>query len=527
MNCTVQWEDFLFFRSRSFPDREAIYDYEEQVRYTYKDLETRANLLANYLSEKFQISKGDRIAFCTRNRIELFDAFYAASKLGFIITTYNPFLSAQELMNLVHHEKPKVLFYEEKWEDKINQLKPSVDIEKYVIIGNSSTSQGISYQTIMDYNCINYRKSVITNLEETLMIIHTGGTTGTPKGAMISYRAVLYNIFSEIMTFQLSGCDSLHLIAPMFHTASWNVLTLPILCMGGRIILSRQFNPQLALKILEEEKPTVYFGVPTMYRLMMEHPDFEKTDFSSLRWAISGGAPTSSDIINQYSKKNVIFSAAYGMTEAGPSNLSFPIGDHTWEEIQAKRGSAGKPMAFNEVKIIDDKGQEVEVGEYGELIWKGPLVFTGYWNNLEETAKALCDGWMHSGDIAKKDKDGFYYVIERKKNMFITGGENIYPIEIEKEISKHPAVREVCVFGIPDYKWGEVGKAIIVLNKGYTLTKKEVKEFLIGKLGSIKIPSYIQIVDEIPRNDVGKTQMKKIRKLYGEQQKGLAALDYA
>ena len=186
MNGSVQWEDFIFFRSRSFPEREAVYDYDDKVHYTYRDLETRANLLANYLAEEFQISKGDRIAFCTRNRVELFDAFYAASKLGFIITTYNPLLSSQELINLVHHEKPKVLFYEEKWEDKINQLKQSADIENYVYIGNRTANQGVHYQSIMDYNFSDYRKSVITDLEEILMIIHTGGTTGTPKGAMIS-----------------------------------------------------------------------------------------------------------------------------------------------------------------------------------------------------------------------------------------------------------------------------------------------------------------------------------------------------
>ncbi|SHJ80791.1 fatty-acyl-CoA synthase [Dethiosulfatibacter aminovorans DSM 17477] len=508
--------NYSFFRSRISPEKEAVYDYDNEIHYTYGDLENRANTLANFLVEKVHVKKGDRIGFCTRNCIELIDAYFATAKTGTILVTYNQLLSEHELEKMIINEKPKVLFYEKTFKDKVSNLKLKVQIEKYIVLaGESEKLEELHYEEILDYKNSSYIECNGLNLEDTHMIIHTGGTTGTPKGAMLSYKCLLFNAISEMVTYNLTSQDSTYVMMPLFHTGAWNVLTLPLLFVGGRIIINKSFDPQLALKVINDEKPTTLLGVSTIFRMMINQSEFEATDFSSLRWILSGAAPTPVDIMEKFWEKDLKFVLGYGMTEAGPNNLSMVPDDLGLEGIKEKYDSVGKPMFFNQVKIVDTKGKEVGVNELGEIIWKGPLTFSGYWNNKEETSNTLKDGWVYTGDIARKDNEGFYYIVGRKKNMFISGGENIYPPEVEKEIYKHPSIHEVCVIGIPHKKWGEVGKAIVSSKSGEIVEEKEIKEFLKGKIASIKIPRYVEIVDELPKNSTGKIKREVICNLYG------------
>ena len=509
--------NYSFFRSRISPEKEAVYDYDNKIHYTYGDLEDRANLLANYLVEKLNVKKGDRIGFCSRNCIELIDAYYATAKTGTILITYNPYLSNNELAAMINNEEPKILFYEELFEKKVKEIKSNVKIKKYIVLTNASKKiEDIHYEEVMKYENSVYRECEDLDLEDIHMLIHTGGTTGKPKGAKISHRALLYNAISEILTINLSSSDSAHVFMPMFHTAGWNILLLPLLHVGGRIIINRCIDPKLILKIINEERPTAVLGVSTIFRVITNLPEFQTTDFSSLRWIMSGAAPTSVDIMEKFWEKGVKFVLAYGMTEAGPNNLCPIADDMSSEKIKEKCESVGMPMYFNKVKIVDDNNNEVGPNECGEIIWSGPLIFSGYWNNENDTKSTLRDGWVYTGDIAKKDEDGFYYIVGRKKNMYITGGENIFPPEVEEEIYKHPAIHEVCVIGVPDKKWGEVGKAVITLKPDKKIDEKELKEFLKGKIGSIKIPKYVQVIDEIPKNNAGKIQRGVIVSLYGK-----------
>lgn len=509
--------DYLLSRSKINGDGIAVYDADNDTNYTYNDLNNRANKLANYLKYELGVEKGDRVAFISRNRIELIDGYYATGKLGAIMIPYNARLSSEELEKLINSETPKVVVYEDIYNESITKIKDKLDVESYIILQNIDEDiyiDNLNYEEIMKYNNkpINCKD---LDFEDIHLIIHTGGTTGLPKGGMISHRAELFNSMNEICTWGLNYEDSAHIILPLFHTGGWNLLTLPLLHAGGKIIINKQFNPRQTLDIIETEKTTVLFGAATIFRMMAELPEFKTADLSSLKWIMAGAAPTPINIMEKFWDKGLKFVLGYGMTEAGPNNLSGAVQFMTDEEIKEKFASVGKPMYLTMTKVVDENNNEVGVNEVGELLWSGPQIFSGYWNNEEETNKTLIDGWVHTGDMAKVDEDGYYYIVGRKKNMFISGGENVFPPEIEKHLYKIPEINEVCVFGVFDEVWGEVGKAVVSLKANMKISKEEIQEKLKQNLANYKVPKYITFVEDIPKNNVGKIVVGKIMELYG------------
>lgn len=507
--------DYLSSRSRINGKKAALFDIDNDREYTYEDLNNRANSLANYLKDELNVKKGDRIAYISRNRIELIDGYYATGKLGAIMIPYNARLSNSELEQLINKETPKVLIYEDIFEGAVSAIKDRIGVESFIPLANSqSGSYDIDYNKIMDYSDrpICCRE---LDFEDTHLIIHTGGTTGLPKGGMISHRAEFFNSMNEICTWGINYEDSAHIILPLFHTGGWNLLTLPLLHAGGKILINKQFDPGLTLKIIEKEKPTFLFGAATIFRMMSDLPEFETADLSSLKWVMAGAAPTPINIMEKFWNKGLKFILGYGMTEAGPNNLSCAVQFMTDDEMKSKYASVGRPMYTTLVKIVDENKNEVAVNEIGELIWSGPQIFSGYWDNEEETKKTLVDGWVYSGDMARVDSEGYYYIVGRSKNMFISGGENIFPPEIEGALYSIPEINEVCVFGVPDEKWGEVGKAVISLKPNMKISKEQIINALKEKLASYKIPKYFKVVDEIPKNSVGKIVVSKIIEAYG------------
>lgn len=507
--------NYSYFRARTSPNKEAIFDLDNNVRYTYRDLDHRANILANYLTEKLGVKKGDRVAFVSRNRMELFDAYYATGKIGAVLVPYNARLSVDELAQLVISEQPNVMFYEDVFAKNIEELKTKVAIGHYVLLAGAAGGADLKYEEILAYGDASPRCCHELTMEDIHFIIHTGGTTGLPKGGLISHGTMLFNAMNEIVTWGLSHVDSAHLLLPLFHTGGWNLLTLPLLHAGGRVLINKQFDPKQSLQVINDEKPTMVFGAATIFRMMSDLPEFATTDFSSVKWIMAGAAPTPLKIMEQFWTKGIKFVLGYGMTEAGPNNLSVPAEFITSDEIREKYASVGKPMYFSLAAIIDDEGNELGDEEVGELVWSGPQIFSGYWDNPEETAKTLRDGWIYTGDMAKRDKDGYYYIVGRKKNMFISGGENVFPPEIEKILYEMPEIYETCVIGVPDEKWGEVGKAVISLRPGKSLTKQAVLDFLNERLARYKVPRYIQFIDDVPKNNVGKIENARVIKLYG------------
>lgn len=509
--------NYSYFRARINSSSEAVYDLDSGIHYTYGDLEKRANLLANFLKYEMGIGKGDRVAYIARNGIEMIDAYFATGKLGAIYVPYNARLSVNELQQLLEKERPRVLVYEEVFADKIADLKKKAAIDNYIVL-DSKTNPGndLSYDVILNYGNCSFMGCETLDMEDTHMIIHTGGTTGLPKGGLISHRCELFNAFNEICTWGLNYEDSTLLLLPMFHTGGWNLLTLPLLHAGGRLIINRQFDPKKTLEVIEHERITCLFGAATIFRMMVEQPQFADTDFSSVKWVMAGAAPTPINIMEQFWNKGIKFVLGYGMTEAGPNNISAAAQFMSNDLVRSKYASVGKPMYLTMAKLADDNGREItEPDTPGELLWSGPQIFSGYWDNPEETAKTLRDGWVYTGDMATRDEDGYYYIVGRKKNMFISGGENVFPPEIESAMYDFDEIREVCVFGVGDEKWGEVGKAIVSLKPGKTITKAEIVERLGTKLAKYKIPKYITFVDDVPKNNVGKIVVAKIIELYG------------
>lgn len=516
MHPNVTMTNMCSHRARISGSREAIYDYDKNIHYTYADLDDRSERLAAFLVEKLGLRKGDRVAFCSENTVAWIDAFFSSYRTGIIMTSYNCMMGKKNLTYLIEKETPKVVFYSGYRKDVIEYYRQDGVYREYIcILGEPDERDTYTYEDVMAYEPQGTAKYDAPELEDIQMLIHTGGTTGEPKAAMMSYRALMFNTISQVLSVGVSCEDSAYVFLPFFHTAGWNVLMMPLLMVGGRVILTAGFNPDTALKIIEEERPTTAIAIETMYQLMTLHLNFPNVDFSCFRWMLNGAAPISRETLEDYWAKGVRLVNAYGMTEIGPSNLVPPINTMSQHEIETKWNAAGKPLYFNEVRIVDDDGNDLPTGEHGELLFRGNLIFSGYWDDQDKTNDIVRDGWVHTGDIGYADEDGFYYICARKKNMYISGGENIYPAEIENVIVGHPDVADAAVIGVPDEKWGEVGKALVVRSHGSSLDKEQLQAHVKTGCSSIRVPKYVEFVEEIPKNSVGKLDLKVIREKWG------------
>ena len=507
-----EYLDLFAFQAKWNRNKEAIYDCDADVRYTYHDLDERSDRLARILVGRFGLKKGDRVAFCARNSIAHYDMFYAACKTGIIITTYNHMLKPPEILSLMDQERPSVLFYDTILEDRVEGWSSLPYLKALVTLHGHAVKDGVWDYDALPEPDASPLPPVELDPEDILMYIHTGGSTGLPKASTMSYRAVISNCISEIISFGLSYRDVGHQFLPLFHTGGWNVINLPLLFCGGKMVIERAPDPSRVLRIIGQERITVGVAVPTVYSVLAEHPDFAAADFSSVRWLIVGAAPVRQNTLEKYLARGVKMCNSYGMTEVGPNNLSLPIDFVSVEDLRARWNSVGKPMGLNEIQIVSDNGAPVAPGGDGELCFRGPMLFSGYLGQEEETKSAWHDGWMHTGDIARQDPDGHLYVVGRKKNMIIVGGDNVFPVEIEECITRFEGVREACVYGMPDERWGEVPHALVVPKDG-SLSREELSSYLRENLSGAKRPREIHLVDSIPRGSVGKVDYQQVRAL--------------
>ncbi|MFX1380554.1 MAG: AMP-binding protein [Promethearchaeota archaeon] len=499
--------DWAKRRALLTPDNEAVFDNIEKKLYTFKDLNLRANKLARLLLKE-GIAKGDRVAMFSTNRIECIDLFLATGKIGAILVPFNIRLSIQEIEYLIKKTGPSIFFYESKLAETVSELKKKSIINHSVIMGNDSA--------LNDSNTIDLTRKIldsdverpILDFDDPHLILFTGGTTGLPKGAILSHRLIFWNSINTILSWSLRPDDIQPLLFPLFHTGGWNVLLVPFYHLGAKTILMGDFIPRETIRVIEEEKCTIVIGVPTMFHMMANTSLFAKTNFESVRIFISGGAPCPVAIMEKYWDKNKLFKMGYGLTEVGPNNFYLPE-----KRIKEKPTSVGLPVLHCDMQIINTKTDEVvKKGVVGELLLKGPHIFSGYWDEPEETEKTIePDGWVHTGDLAMQDDEGFYYIVGRRKEMYISGGENVYPVEIEELLFKHPAVDLAAVIGVPDEKWGEVGKAFLTLKAGKTLDVDEIRNYLIERLAKYKIPKYFEIRDNLPTSATGKILKRELK----------------
>ena len=498
--------DWAGRRASLTPNRHAIFDNLEKKTYTYKELDIRANQLARVLLD-YGISKGDRVAMFSTNKIECIDLFLATGKIGAILVPFNVRLSIQELEYLIKKTGPSIFFYEPRLESQVVDIKNKNLIANNIVMGEKSIQSDPTTRQLMNKVSKSEIEKPIINFEDPHLILFTGGTTGLPKGAVLSHRLIFWNSVNTILSWSLNSDDIQPLLFPLFHTGGWNVLLVPFYHLGAKTILMGDFNPEETLRVIDDHRCTIVIGVPTMFHMMANSPQFGSTNLESVRIFISGGAPCPVAIMENYWAKNKLFKMGYGLTEVGPNNFYLPE-----KKIKEKPTSVGLPVLHCDMKIIDTKTDEiVKQGEVGELLLKGPHIFSGYWNEPEETIKTIePDGCVHTCDLVMQDEEGFYYIVGRRKEMYISGGENVYPVEIEEILFKHPAIDLAAVIGVPDEKWGEVGKAFMTLKPGKKLNGDEIRKYLTERLAKYKIPKYFEFRDSLPTSATGKILKREL-----------------
>lgn len=488
------YTDWLSTRANVSPNDRAVHDLQTQRNYTYKELNQRAQKMAVYLTE-YGVSKGDRVALYSSNNIAHFDLFFACTKIGAIFIPLNWRLKSNELEDIIEDADPTFIAYSnfklERLEKIQDQLNLCVDSEEY---------ENIFFDTaIKSFSHIEVTK------EDPAVLIYTSGTTGSPKGAIIPHRAVITNGLFTIASWALTDKDSTITFPPMFHTAGLFCLVIPILIAGGEVVLKNVFDKETIIEEINQFKPTMLFLVPTMYYDMIHTDDFESGNFDSVRLFISGGAPVSKKVLNTFRKYKLPLVDSYGLTEVGPNNFMMDP-EETWKH----EGSVGKPMLFNEMRIMKNDEEQAQVNEIGELWIKGDHAFDGYWNNYEETAKTFHRSFVKTGDLARKDEEGYYYIAGRRKELIITGGENVLPSEVEQVINQHKAINDSVVVGYPNERWGESVGAAVILNENYPITEEVLDRFVTERLAGYKTPKSYVFVDEYPKTSVGKIDKQKI-----------------
>ncbi|MCP4667042.1 MAG: long-chain fatty acid--CoA ligase, partial [Deltaproteobacteria bacterium] len=407
-------------------------------------------------------------------------------------------LALDEFLYFFKDAAPKALFFDLDHQATIEALKAGISLPHYVCLDDDD-SLGIALPKVWEGLSTEPPAEVDISPDDPQLIIYTSGTTGTPKGVILTHGMITWNSMITNLGWDLRSSDCTILHAAMFYTAGWNVFTLPLFHCRGVNILIQSFDADVILDLIEKEGVTLFFGVPVMYQMLIDSPRFASIDFSKIRFMVSGGAQLSRDIFETFkTQKSIHLWEGFGLTEIGPNNFL----------ADGKLGTVGRPMPHVDVRLIDDQGNEVLPGEQGELLLRGPHMCAGYWNKPEATAEAIKEGWFHTGDLARIDEDGHLSIVGRKKDMIISGGANIYPAEIERVIETHPAVAGAAVIGVPDPKWGEVGKAVVELKPGASLTLDELVSFLGDRLGKFKLPKYLAIIDALPRTPASEKVQK-------------------
>lgn len=485
-------------RADLHPKRIAIITEKEQI--TYESLNQDVNKLAYYLKLELGIKTGDRIAILSQNRYEYIVLLFAIAKLECIAVPLNIRLTANELVYQLNDSGTEVLFTEDIFQQTSISLQKETGLKEIIPI-----------DTIMNLHGGNENVSVEINESAPYLICYTSGTTGKPKGAVLTQNNMFWNAINNSVAIDITSSDRSLVLLPLFHIGGIGLFAFPTLFVGGSIILPEgKFDSEEALLMTEQHQVTIIMGVPTIHQAILQSPSFDKTDLKSVRWFYNGGAPCPHDLIQAFFDKGLLFGQGFGMTETSPSLFML-----SKEDAEQKIGSIGKPVLFCEYRLIDSEGTIVREGDVGELIVRGPIVMKEYWNRPEATAEALRNGWLYTGDLARVDEDGFLYIVGRKKEMIISGGENIYPLEVEQIIGQLEDVEEVAVVGVVDQKWGEVPVAFVVKKKESLLTGEEIIEYCNQYLARYKIPKQVEIIDQLPRNATGKIQKNQLVNMKG------------
>ncbi len=508
--------DWLRHWARLAPQNVTIQDADSGKSLTYRELYYLSCRLAHTLSKEYGVTKGSRVAMLATNEIEAVPLFFGCLRAGAMLVPVNFRLTGREVEHILEDSASQALFVQKNFlsvlESVSNEARPknTVLFEDFTARVQteleSFRASSPENQTVLSYKTSTWHLPLLAETNEPCMILYTSGTTGAPKGACITPKMLHWNSINTTLRLNLSQSDVFVSFLPFFHTGGWNVLLTPFLHRGARIVLMKKFDADRILELCEKEGATILFGVPTTMEMMAHSRRFHDVQLAKVRYAIVGGEPMSIELIKTWQEKGVPIRQGFGLTEFGPNVFSLNETDAI-----RKIGSIGFPNFYISTKVVDDHGKEVGPGEIGELLLSGPVCTPGYWKNEKATKESIVDGWFHTGDLVRFDEEGYFYVAGRKKDMFISGGENVYPVEVERVLSQLPAIREVAVIGVPDAKWGEVGCACVSVVAGTTLTEDEVIRFCADKLAKYKIPKRVQFFQDLPKGDSGKILKRELR----------------
>ncbi|HRD50521.1 MAG: long-chain fatty acid--CoA ligase [Candidatus Competibacter sp.] len=503
--------DYLGRRAIYSPEALAVVDTGKmpELRLNYAQLNERALRLANGLRAS-GIEKGDRVAILAQDGVEHLDLLFACGKLGAIHTALNWRLHWRELQQILAAVTPAALIYDDAFKDSVASLaQAATSVRHWIHLDGTGIPGSRHFGDILDSASVTPCTCATLDSEAIAAIVFTGGTTGMAKGAQISHRQIAWNCLNTVI-HDLGRGDIYLNVFPLFHVGGLFVYTLPQIILGGTTVLMKRFDPEQVLRLIEWERITVFAAVPAMYQMLTQTSAWAAADLSSLRFCTSGGAPLPVPLVEQYTReKGIRFKQGFGMTEFGPGLFALAP-----EDAIRKAGSIGRPNYFIDARIVDGNNQSLGPNQVGELVLKGPSIASGYFNNAAAWAEAIdADGWFHTGDLARYDEGWYFTIVDRLKDMFISGGENVYPAEIEAALYQHPAVFQCAVIGVPDAKWGEVGKAFVVLKPNQPAAAEELLAHLGDRLARYKIPRSVEFVASLPISAAGKVLRRELREL--------------
>ncbi len=495
--------------SRKYPSRTAIVSSQERI--TYEVYQDHVYRMANAL-RRLGVKKGDRIGTLFYNSPEELITYMAIFQLGAILVPLNFRLASQEIVLILENSDASLLVIGEEFVGLINQIRKDITKVKRIVVSGQGNSEG-EYLSWDDLIAVEQNEPPCETLsdDDSLYILYTSGTTGRPKGVVITNTNLIWNSLNGVISGVLSGDEVVYYGLPLFHGAAMGGYFATAL-LGGTVVLEKSFDAAKAFSLVEKERITIIPAVPPMLIAFLDLPGRDSYDISSLKYFSTGATIVPQAVKEKLKRRfpNVGIADSYGLTEATGYVTILPDKD-----FLRKKACVGLPHAFVEIRIIDEQDRDVKTGEVGGILVRGPNVMKEYYKNPQATAETIIDGWLHTGDMGKQDEEGYLYVVDRMKDVIISGGENIYPREIEEVLHSHQKIREAAVIGVSDDKWGEITKAVIVLKSGQILSEQDVIDFCREHLAHYKCPRHVEFVKELPRTSTGKVHKREIREHYG------------
>lgn len=505
--------EWIYKRALNSPERTFLK--EDSRLFSNRDFNERVNRTCRALAG-LGIVKGERVAVLMVNSTEFLDIFFACAKTGAIMVPLNFRLAPPELLYIIRDSEPKALIYSSEFSDKVSEIRSSGINITFLRLHGEQMAEDREFDLYAENFDTNEPHAIEdVKLTDPLFIMYTSGTTGDPKGTVITHENLLFAAVHSLIGYGINKTYKSLVTSPLFHMGALGASVIPVIYAGGSLFIKSFLTTSEIVSLITKEKINYMFALPVMYQLMTKTPEWEKADFSHVHFFISGGAPIPVPVIKKYQEeKGVGFAQGYALTETGRlTSLDL-------EDAIPKAGSVGKEVFHVSMRIVDDKDNDVKPGEAGEIIVRGPNVFPGYWNKPRETEECMKGGWFHTGDMGRRDEEGFLYIVGRKVEMIISSGENIYPAEVERAIEALPQVREAAAVGMPDSRRGEAVAAFVLLNEGMTLSESELLQYLKTRIAPYKIPKKIFFVDQFPRNAAGKILKRMLKQKLPQQQQG-------